>query len=83
MTVGGLTRHLVGQSELVIRPLTADPAAAVDTPVVGPLDSCAAPPWTGDDPGGAALDEALRVRSNVVVRALSRPQRGPASIAAF
>lgn len=64
MTVGGLARHLVSQSELVIRLLTAGPAEGADKPVVGLLDNYAGPPWVGEDAEGAALDEALLVQSN-------------------
>lgn len=64
MTVGGLARHLVGQSELVVTLLTADPAAHADAPLCTLLDNYAGAPWVGEDAEGAALDEALRVRSN-------------------
>jgi hypothetical protein len=63
MTVGGLSRHLVGQSELVVNLLTADPAPG-EAPICSILDNYAGPPWVGEDAEGAALDEALRVRSN-------------------
>ena len=64
MTVGGLTRHLVSQTVLVVNLLTADPAGHADASPATLLDNYAGAPWVGDDDEGAALDRALLERSN-------------------
>jgi hypothetical protein len=54
MTVGGLTRHLIGQPELVVSLLQADPAAGADAEVIDLLEHYARAAWVREDLDGAA-----------------------------
>jgi len=52
MTVGGLTRHLVGQSTYAVSLLRADPTHPSDVPVLTLLGHYAAAPWINEDLDG-------------------------------
>jgi hypothetical protein len=52
MTVGGLTRHLVGQSQYVVSLLGADPAQGADAPVCTLLEHYARAAWVHEDLDG-------------------------------
>ena len=63
MTVGGLTRHLISQPELVVNLLEADPAAGADAEVIVLLEHYARAAWVREDLVGEA---------NTSIRASSR-----------
>ena len=67
MTVGGLTRHLISQPELVVSLLEADPTAGADAEVIDLLEHYARAAWVREDLDGAA---------NISIRTSSDDQAG-------
>ena len=63
MTVGGLTRHLIGQPELVVSLLEADPAAGADAEIIDLLEHYARAAWVREDLDGAA-NTSIRTSSD-------------------
>ncbi len=63
MTVGGLTRHLISQPELVVSLLEADPTAGADAEVIDLLEHYARAAWVREDLDGAA-NTSIRTSSD-------------------
>jgi Mycothiol maleylpyruvate isomerase N-terminal domain len=63
MTVGGLTRHLIGQPELVVSLLEADPAGGADAEVIGVMEHYARAAWVREDLDGEA-NSTIRASSD-------------------
>jgi len=79
MTVGGLTRHLISQADLVVSLLQADPAAGADAEVIEVMEHYARAAWVREDLDGetnttirSSSDEQAAAGVDVALDVLSR-----------